>query len=273
MERKVARLNFPQITEKFFNEAVESIGGKRIDELFAVPDGKRNCDYIIGDVLIELKFIEKEALESDERKVKISEILYKIWQNDPSKENLTISRGAFPDDLYFQYWNAYASSVFNRVRECNRQIRDTREILGNPNLRGWAFIVNKECDSLNPQALQNFCEALISRRHKSLNGVATLTMIPGYSHEHGKPVIVYDFTSTKLQNEYDVFHKLGIEIRDRIGRIRGRPLESVIGSTEAVDNIRNDIVIGSVQGNQIVLPGNLEAIEQIRGEQMKDHGI
>ncbi len=62
-----------KLIEDDFDRIIESAGGKRLSEDDS-REKSANVDYILDDAIIELKFVEEEGLEKQERQQKLADI-------------------------------------------------------------------------------------------------------------------------------------------------------------------------------------------------------
>ena len=71
-----------RLTENNFDKIIEAAGGNRfiIDNN---PEKQPNADYLLEDAIVELKFVEEEGLEKQERQQKIAALFSKCFPQKP----------------------------------------------------------------------------------------------------------------------------------------------------------------------------------------------
>ena len=121
----------PRITETFIDEVIQEAGGHRLSEEEANPDETRNPDYRIENYLIELKDLQKEGLNVESRREKLTNLL---GESGGIKNFANRDYGKFLDIL--------GGPVKGKVREAAHQIRQAREYIGDNTLKGGLLYIN-----------------------------------------------------------------------------------------------------------------------------------
>ena len=75
-------LRIYKLNEEDFDGIVQRSGGKRLSNDES-REKNPNADYLLGDAIIELKFVEEEGLEKQERQQKIATLFNKYCPNKP----------------------------------------------------------------------------------------------------------------------------------------------------------------------------------------------
>jgi hypothetical protein len=231
------RLNNIVLDEAFVDDVIRRAGGYRISERHQFPAGVKNCDYQCGEIFIELKFLEKEAIEAPERQQKLASLFAELGSTHPEfRETVEISK--LPPEFKRRYWDAYLSGLEGITTTANRQIRATKQHLGLDRCRGAIFIVNKECETIDPATIRRYVEHLIARKFSSLDYVICFTAIPGVMDGRDRPVIEYYNTPTThaddagmLQQIHDCFH-------DKFEECIGKSVPVVLSPEGRVKNLR-----------------------------------
>src|SRR5690606_31384132 len=127
-----------RISESFITRVVEDAGGRRVVE----DDSTQvtlNADYVLGDFVLELKDLQEDVLEKGRHQQKLAKLFAPYWQGwdaielDPSilsKEDLRA------------YLDILGAPIQRHVRKASKQVKATRQLLGNSGLRGGLILLN-----------------------------------------------------------------------------------------------------------------------------------
>ena len=171
-----ARLKTQDFNESLVNEALAKIGYTRFENEFTIPDNVESPDYYRDGIVIELKTLEKEALENPDRIDRIGEVLREITKRGKIKK-VPLSRGEIEDDLYDKYWDSVFDGLKTPLRKGRSQIRSAKENFDSISA-GVLFLVNVECDSFKHLDLHQYTLEVIKRKYPEIDGLISLTLIP-----------------------------------------------------------------------------------------------
>lgn len=190
--RQVARLKQVQFSESIVDEVVHLAGGRRISEIIPkIPEGIENCDYLIGSHLLELKIIESEPLEIQSHQEKLTRLiaqLPRIEKTDTATLETIHLKGKDNQD----YWRIVGTPVRRLLEKMASQIKDTKVLLKQPNLRGAAFLINNGADSIDSNSFWR-----LARHHRQdfsteINVVMCFSAIPGIAKGFNRPCVTFD---------------------------------------------------------------------------------
>src|ERR1700677_65511 len=190
--RPVVRLKQVQFSEKDVDEVVCHAGGKRISEMvFPIPEGVENCDYLIGDHLVELKIIELEPLEIQERQEKLAHLFAELVRE--GKTNVTPSGQIhLHGEASLRYWRIVGTPVRRRLEKVASQIKDTKILLNRPNLRGAAFLIKRGADSIDSTSFWHLASRHRRDFSSEINVVMCFSEIPGVVEKANRPCVTFD---------------------------------------------------------------------------------
>ncbi len=168
---------------------VASAGGYRILDKHVFPKGVENCDYRFGDdVFIELKILGKDSFETPERQDKLMAFFKVLGLTDDTGVFDVDSNQLAPAAKKRLYEIVY-SNLDPLIKKANRQIKATAQHLGVAKFQGVIFLVNQECETIEPGPLRNYVSYLIHRKKcSSLHHAITFSAIPAIA-PGSKPVI------------------------------------------------------------------------------------
>lgn len=125
----------PRVTEEFIDRVVEDVGGARL----ATDDVNRKADYRIGDWLFELKDLQKEGLEQPERQQKLAALFAPYAVCDGP---IPIDPVVLTEQDRRRYFDIVSSPIQGQVKAASKQIRATKESLGEDGLQGGIIYLN-----------------------------------------------------------------------------------------------------------------------------------
>lgn len=233
------RLRNLLISEPIVDDVIAKAGGYRIADRHSFPPGVKNCDYRCDDVLIELKFLEREAIESPERQQKLAAFFKHLAATNPKfRDNVDVR--TLPREEKRQYWDIYLSNLKGIVKSANRQIRETAQSLGLREWRGAIFVINKECESFDPETVWRYIEHLLAKEFTSLHYVISFTAIPGVMPGHNRPVLEYYNTPVSRPDDQATLQRIHDCFRQKIQECLGKPIPMSQAPHGSVKNLRSD---------------------------------
>ena len=182
------RLKTQNFNESLVNEALAKIGYTRFENEFTIPDNVESPDYYRDGIVIELKTLEKEALENPDRIDRIGEVLREITKTGKIKK-VSLSRGEIEDDLYDKYWDTFFDGLKTLLKKGRSQIRSAKGKFDSISA-GVLFLVNVECDSFEHLDLHRYTLEVIKRKYPEIDGLISLTLIPQATPEIPGDIII-----------------------------------------------------------------------------------
>jgi hypothetical protein len=167
----------PRVTEEFIDQVVADVGGERLP----TNDKDRIVDYRIGDYVFDLKDLQEEGLLKPERQEKLADLFapYAVpgypLQIDP--EILT-------EDERRKFFDIISGPIQTQVKSTAKQIKSTREVLGNPNLKGGIIFLNSGYGSFPPEEFGPLVERYVRKDTKQIEAifcVSTWAVTNGFS--------------------------------------------------------------------------------------------
>jgi len=157
----------PRVTEEFMDRVVVAVGGERLD-----ADGAtRIADYRIDDWVFELKDLQREGLEHEERQRNLAALFRRFARpNEPTP----IDPSLLTDDEYRAYLDIISSPVQGQVKSASKQIRATKQRLGD-NLRGGLMYLNTGYGSFPPDQFGPLVERYVHKDTSQIEAVLALT--------------------------------------------------------------------------------------------------
>ena len=125
----------PRVTENFMDEVVRDAGGRRLR-----ADGNtRIADYLIENWIFELKDLQEDGLLHPSRQKKLAE----LFRRHISRDQPTILDPAILNEVQRQrYFDILSTPIQNQVKSASKQIRSTKDHLGQQDLRGGVIYIN-----------------------------------------------------------------------------------------------------------------------------------
>jgi len=108
-----------KLKEDDFDRIIESAGGKRISEDDS-REKTRNADYILDDAIIELKFVEEEGLEKQQRQQKLADIFKKQF---PDKPVIVLDPKLLEDKRKHDYYKAMLTPIKVHIKNAAKQLK------------------------------------------------------------------------------------------------------------------------------------------------------
>ncbi len=127
-----------KLEESDFDTIVENAGGQRF-----MPDESRenrsNCDYVLGEAVLELKIIEEEGLEKKNRQRKLADI---FRTNQPDRPVIILQPAMLDEAGQRGYFTAMAGPIKTQVKKAAKQLEESRSGLGTDPVRVLLLINN-----------------------------------------------------------------------------------------------------------------------------------
>lgn len=127
-----------KLDEADFDSIIRRAGGRRFSDDDS-RETKENVDYVLFEAIVELKLIDEEGLEKEERRRKIADI-FRTQQPDrpvivlrPDLLNLTAQRA---------YYSALAGPIKSHIEKANKQLKQSTLDAGNDPVRVLLLINN-----------------------------------------------------------------------------------------------------------------------------------
>lgn len=175
--------------EAFFDNFVASVGGLRVQDLVEVPAGVKNADYVFPDdqVILELKIFEAEFTDSVAFKKKRVETINR-WFAEGKADVRWLTGAATEPDLDVAILDLLRKPIKERVAAANRQLRETKELLGMQDTAGVMIALNDGFYDIEPRATLYLLATALGDRMSSTDGFVHLNfrtkiVLPGDSRE------------------------------------------------------------------------------------------
>ena len=143
----------PAIGEGFIDRIVARAGGRRLTPEEIGKDC-RNADYLLNNWIFELKDLQEEGLEKPERQHKIAT----LYTPDRWGDEIAISPETLTDVEFYKYLDIVGRPIKGQVKSASKQIRQTRETLGNSEMHGGLIFLNTGYGSLPPALFESLVE-------------------------------------------------------------------------------------------------------------------
>jgi hypothetical protein len=168
--------------EESFNEFVEEFGGEPVSKLLSKNPPFKNADYFFQNrsIVAELKCLEKDTFRDREYRKKMG-VLYDKW----------VRQGLIPDTLFrptvietknlpmkcqLDVANLLKRPVEQRIKEANRQIKQTKEHFNLPEAKGLLLLVNDGNYSLESDAVMYLVSRCIKTQFTAIHTVIYFTV-------------------------------------------------------------------------------------------------
>jgi len=127
-----------KLEESDFDAIIERAGGRRLS-----PDDSRenrsNADYTLGEAVVELKLVEEEGLEKQERQQRVAE-MFRAQQ--PDRPVIVLLPELLDGAGRHAYYSVMAGPIKGHVKKAARQLKETGTRLGNQPVRVLILINN-----------------------------------------------------------------------------------------------------------------------------------
>jgi len=199
-------LKFSSLSESDFDDIILDAGGKRytndpkIEEL--------NCDYILDDVVIELKIIEEEPIKKKQKQKKFIELF-------PANAQTVI---LYPsEEQKYQYFRILESPIKNALKKASKQLqKSAKEIDAKLRI---AILMN---NGLYMVSKDEFKEIAIKRAKNDTSGIDILIICSMYYYSDKFEMITlfnfedFEINNIKYENYKSVIDKLRIAWNKKI---------------------------------------------------------
>lgn len=183
-----------RITEEFMDNVINNAGGSRFSAKEKV-NGKKNADYLLGDFILELKDLQQEGFEKEPRQKKLAELFAPYF---PGESEVTIDTSILNKGDYRRYLDIISGPIKSHIKSASKQIKETREVLGKPNLKGGIIFLNTGFGTFPHDEFANQVE-----RHavKDSNQFQEVICISIWSYTNGfESYVHYEFTPKKMRH-------------------------------------------------------------------------
>lgn len=226
------RFGIPRFTELDFQFALEQLGGNKIKEGIT-----KTPDFLIDNIAIELKDLEKEGLYDIERQKSI----YKVFNNSTSYA-ISIDPSLMSVDELEIYKRIVSNSIKNVIKKASTQIKEY--MLTNKISNSGVIITNTGFFSLSHDLFKEIVEDIILHQTKTIE-------------------FAYIFTQSVLKNaigDYEAFYYndfIGIvpnvvkQIKEKIDVIIDQKMTSVLLDPNQTDVIQIQEPISFLVNNKI----------------------
>jgi hypothetical protein len=112
-----------KLTEKDFDGIIKASGGKRLHNNESGQENL-NADYLFDDAIIELKFVEEEGLEKQERQQKIATLFNKCF---PHKPVVVLDPKLLGETERREYYKIMYTPIKTCIKKADKQLTKTAE--------------------------------------------------------------------------------------------------------------------------------------------------
>jgi hypothetical protein len=161
--------------EDTWKEFVRLQEGKVLSDDFGTSPDFANADFWFDkdQVVIELKEIQTEFL--DKKRDEITKLIKK----DVRESNLSFSDAIncnFSDNFNMEYIRLVRPAIARILKKANKQIKETKQYLGNPNARGVVVVVNDGFTSISARITFRLICNILANSNKSIDGFVLMTV-------------------------------------------------------------------------------------------------
>lgn len=148
-----------KLTEEDFNGLITNVGGRRFSSDHSREKAK-NADFVLGNALVELKLIDEEGLEKEERRRKLAGI---FRAREPNRPVIVLRPDLLDEEGRRAYYSAMLGPIKTHVEKANKQLKKSAEKLGGNPCRvlllvnnGYAALSHEEFKEI---AIRRACNA------------------------------------------------------------------------------------------------------------------
>lgn len=149
--------NIPRFNESDFETIICQLGGSKIPETVTMTP-----DFILGDIVIELKDLQNESLYNEDRRTTIT----KIFEAD-NGYSVNMNFSASSGEVREAYKRVIANSIKNAVGKASKQIKEFSKT-NSINIAG-VFLINTGYFSLDHDLFKDIVKEIISRDTTTIN--------------------------------------------------------------------------------------------------------
>ena len=231
-----SKLRPPKINEEFMTMVVTDAGGNKINE----DDKNKLADYLIDDWLFELKDLQQEGLEDKNRQLKLAKLFEPY---SPLNNRISISPEILSDCDLLKYYDIMSSPIKSQVKKASKQIKSTRNILNNKNLKGGIIYLNTGYGSLPHEQFEWSVNRYIqkdSNQFESAICISTWSLTNGFDS-----MIYYSFFPEKTGNK--TIEKLRFYFSKRFENVMSNLIKGKISDGQTLSEPLKPLVF-SVEG-------------------------
>lgn len=163
----------PCITEKFVDDIVFKCGGRRPTQKETNNEAIKNADYLFDNAIAELKIIEEEGLEKEERQSNIANIFKEIY---PQADFVNIVQALEDTTVKRKYLGIIEKPIRKAIRKASKQLKSTSSFLGWENPEKIIIVVNNGFSSIQPEDFENICLKSSRNDTKQIDSIVTVTL-------------------------------------------------------------------------------------------------
>ena len=127
-----------KLEENDFDAMVTHAGGRRLSVDHSRED-RPNADYALGEAVVELKLVEEEGLEKEERQRKVAEV---FRAQQPDRPVVVLRPELLDDAGQRAYYSAMAGPIKGQVKKAAKQLQVTATGMGNEPVRVLLLVNN-----------------------------------------------------------------------------------------------------------------------------------
>jgi hypothetical protein len=146
----------PRITESFVDSIAQDLGWQRYLDTHVPREGRLNADYLGENAIIELKLMEEEGLDKENRQEKIA----KLFSQSQPDSDVDLTFENIPASISREVQKIISMPIQGAVKKASRQIAHSAEDLERHNDAGILLIVNNGYSYLNAD---NFERLVVQR--------------------------------------------------------------------------------------------------------------
>jgi hypothetical protein len=202
------------IESRIIDPFVESVGGKRVEQIFDVPTGLRNPDYYFhrDDVFVELKILTKEFMRDTGFAKERTRIINQWFSSGHARPEWLIGKFRYPE-LEIQILKILSKKLKEPLASANRQIKDFKAHFAKTKSKGVVLFVNDGFYDAPPKLLaaiigENFQEG---RRFSSVECFIIVNLRRQLLLADNQPVLFWTqwFRGVFDDHMADFIHRLG----------------------------------------------------------------
>jgi hypothetical protein len=175
-------LRIYKLKEEDFDGIVQRSGGKRLSNDES-REKNLNADYLFEDAIIELKFVEEEGLEKQQRQQKIAKLFNKYCPNKPV---MVLAPELLGNVGKKEYYEIMSAPIKKRIRKAAKQLKQTaQKYEGNTKV---LILLNVGYGSLNIEEFKDIAIRCVANHTEQVD-----RLIVGGIYHYGDKFESYDF--------------------------------------------------------------------------------
>jgi hypothetical protein len=155
------------LTESDIDNVIKEAGGSKIDTREREKLSIKTADYLFGNSLIELKLVNEEGLNKQERRNKLSALFNKKQKNRPVV--ILLPHFLDKEDLN-KYYNILETPIKTHIKKASTQLMVTEETLY-PNHVKILLIINNGYTSLGMNEFEKICVSRVKNDTSNIDFV------------------------------------------------------------------------------------------------------